>query len=248
MSIRNEKDLKGLEAVARLARQLREALAALAVPGVTTRALDRICGRLLREAGGLSAPKAEYQAPCQAFYSVNEAVVHGLPDDRPLQAGDLLKIDVTPRLGGYVADTACTVLVGGQASPQARALDETGRLALKAALAQVRPGLPLRELGRTVENTARGRGHAVVPGLSGHGVGRAVHEPPTVPNWYDHRFRGALTEGLVIAIEPMLSLLPGRVEEAADGWTLSVRGRGQLSVHYEHTVVVTRQGPLVLTA
>jgi len=157
-----------------------------------------------------------------------------------------VKLDVTLELDGYMADSAVTVILP-PVSVEARMLQRAARIAFNRGLAVARAGTSLREVGRAVESAARREGAAVVRELTGHGIGRRIHEPPSVPNWADPDVRTVLTEGLVIALEPMLTSAPARVVEEADGWTLRTHNR-VLAVHHEHTIVIRRGAPLVLTA
>lgn len=246
MSIESDEDLNGMRrAGAVVAEALREMRAAVA-PGVTPVELDRICGAVFRRNGAISAPRRFYGAPVNAFVSVNEAVVHGLPRRRPLQAGDVVKLDVTPWVDGYVADAAVTVVVP-PAPVAATRLLECVEAAFQAAMAVTRAGTPIRGLGAAVERTARRHGFEVIRELAGHGVGRTIHEPPEVPNFPDPHNRGTLAAGLVLAVEPMIAAGRGRVVVEPDGWTLRTRDRS-LAAHFEHTIVVTEGEPIILTA
>jgi methionyl aminopeptidase len=177
---------------------------------------------------------------------VNDEIVHGIPGPRRLQPGDVVKIDVTAELHGYVADAATTILIPPEA-PRTQRLKRAAVLALRAALAAARHGERVSVIGRAVESEARKEGFGVVRELCGHGVGRTIHEPPEVPN-YENRFsRDLLTDGLVIAVEPMLTATESRVVEDRDGWTIRTRN-GCVAVHEEHTVVITKGRPMILTA
>jgi len=156
-----------------------------------------------------------------------------------------VKLDVTVEKNGYVADAARSVLVE-PANDTARRLVACSAAALQAALAVARAGVRVNEIGRAVEREVRRRGFSVVEGLTGHGVGRTIHEEPPVPNHYDPRQKDVLTEGLVLTIEPMVSAGSSRVVQDADGWTLRTTD-GALSSHHEHTLVITRGAPIVLT-
>lgn len=248
MSIQDEEDLKGMVEVSKIAKEIRESLKKSCVPGMTTADLDEICRRELKAFGAVSAPQKEYSAPCYAFYSVNNCVVHGLPNRTVLQPGDLVKIDITPSYRGYVADTACSVVLGTpEASSSARRLVECAERAFTKALDECRVGAPVNRIGRTIETTTTAAGFFVVPELCGHGVGRAVHEDPTVHNVFEPTERSRLTEGLVIAIEPMICNRKSRIRTRSDQWSI-VTNEGTLTAHHEHTVLITRTGPVVLTA
>lgn len=246
MSIESERDLEGMRrAGAVVAEALREMRAAVA-PGVTPVELDRICGAVFSRHGAESAPRRFYRAPVNAFVSVNEAAVHGLPRRRPLAPGDVVKLDVTPWVDGYIADAAVTVVVPPAPDRTMRLL-ECVEAAFSAAMAVTRAGTPIHEIGRAVESEVRSRGFQVIRELTGHGVGRRIHEPPEVPNHFTASARDPLRAGLVLAVEPIVAAGRGRVVVEPDGWTIRTRDRS-LTAHFEHTVVVTDDVPLVLTA
>jgi methionyl aminopeptidase len=169
-----------------------------------------------------------------------------VPGSRRIAAGDLVKLDVTVEKDGYVADAARTVAVA-PVSETAQRLAACAVSAFAAGLAAVRPGVRVNEIGRAVQREVRRHGFAVVAGLAGHGVGRAIHEAPSVPNWYDPWQQDVLTDGLVITIEPMISAGSAQVVQERDGWTLRTKDRS-LAAHHEHTLVVTAGAPVVLTA
>jgi methionyl aminopeptidase len=177
---------------------------------------------------------------------VNDEIVHGIPGERRLQRGDLVKLDVTVEKDGYVADAARSVIVE-QGTPTAERLVQCAEAAYHKALAVARAGTRVNEISRAVEREVRAWGFAVVRGLAGHGVGRTIHESPEVPNEYNPRQQDVLTEGLVITIEPMISAGSRRPVQSSDGWTIRTHD-GSWSAHYEHTLVITRGMPVVLTA
>jgi methionyl aminopeptidase len=169
-----------------------------------------------------------------------------VPGARALRDGDVVKLDVTVEKDGYVADAARTVVVG-RGDAAARALVACAEAAFRAGAAVARGGTRVNEIGRAVERCVRAAGFAVVDGLTGHGVGRTIHEPPQVPNVYDRWQRDLLTAGLVITIEPLICNGSGACETGADGWTVRTRD-GSLAAHHEHTIVVTDGDPIMLTA
>ena len=177
---------------------------------------------------------------------MNEEIVHGIPGPRVIAAGDLVKLDVTVEKDGYIADAARTVVVG-PASDQARRLAACAAASFAAALRVARAGVRVNSIGREVEREVRRHGFSVVSGLAGHGVGRTIHEPPTVANHYDPWQTDVLTDGLVLTIEPMISAGSASVVQEQDGWTLRTKDRS-LSAHHEHTLVITTGAPVVLTA
>jgi methionyl aminopeptidase len=246
MSIASKADRNGMERVSAVVRRTLEALAAAVRPGVTTADLDAIARDVVVAHGARSAPALVYGFPGTVLISVNDEVVHGIPGPRRLRRGDLVSLDVTIEKDGYIADAARSVVVEEGEAPAAR-LVACAEAAFDAALDVARAGTPVNEIGRAVEQEVRRWGFAIVRGLTGHGVGRAIHEPPTVANEYNPRQRDILTEGLVLTIEPMISAGSGRTVQSGDGWTIRTRD-GSLASHHEHTLVITRDHPVVLTA
>jgi methionyl aminopeptidase len=246
MTISSDTDLAGMQRVGSLVADTLARMRAAVRPGVTTAALDAVGERHARAAGARSAPQITYDFPGFTCISVNDEIVHGIPGPRALEQGDVVKLDVTLELDGYMADSAVTVLVP-PVSVEARRLQRAARLALNRALDAARAGRPLRAIGAAVEAAARAEGAAPLRELSGHGIGRRLHEEPSVPNWPDPRAARVLHEGLVLAVEPMLSASACRVVEMRDGWTLRT-SNGSIAVHQEHTIMVRRGAPLVLTA
>jgi len=245
MSIESERDLHGIRRAGHVVAETLAAMRAAARPGITTAELDEVGARRLTQYGARSAPRMVYGFPGINLISVNDEIVHGVPGARVLRDGDVVKLDVTLELDGYMADSAVTVIIP-PVSLEARQLQRAARIAFNKGLAVARAGTTLREVGRAVESAARREGVAVIRELTGHGIGRRIHEPPSVPNWADPASRTVLTEGLVIALEPMLTTSPTRVVEENDGWTLRTYNRA-LAVHHEHTIVIRRGAPLVLT-
>jgi methionyl aminopeptidase len=246
MTISSGADLSAMRRVAQLvARTLAEMHAAVR-PGVTTASLDALAAGFARRNGARSAPQLAYGFPGFTCISVNDEIVHGVPGPRVLRPGDVVKLDVTLELDGYIADAARTVLVP-PAAPNARRLQRCARHALNRALDAARAGWRLADVGGAVEAEVRRWGFAVVRELGGHGVGRHIHESPSIPNFRDPGERGVLTDGLVIAVEPMITEVAARVVQEADGWTLRTHNR-TLAVHHENTILVRRGAPLVLTA
>ncbi|RJF72219.1 type I methionyl aminopeptidase [Deinococcus cavernae] len=247
MTINNERDLECMKRAGQVVAHTLRMLQSAAQPGVTPAELDRMAGELFARHGAFSAPRAEYGAPVNVFISVNDDIVHGLPTHRPLAAGDVVCLDVTPNVGGYVADAALTVAVP-PVSPVASRLIACAEAAFAQAMKVARAGRPLNGIGRAIETEVRRRGFTLLRELQGHGVGRAIHEKPDVPNFYHPALKKPLHEGLVIAVEPMVSSgRSGRVRTLRDGWTLSTTDGG-MAAHFEHTVMITRGAPLILTA
>ncbi len=246
MTISNEDELTRLKEVGGIVAGVLAAMGRALDPGMTTRELDGIGRRLLAAEGARPAPEISYGFPGATCISVNEEVAHGIPGDRVIAAGDLVNIDVSAEKDGVFADTGASFAVPPAADGVA-ALCRDGRRALWAGLRAVRSGARLNEIGRRVEQLARQGGYTLVRNLASHGVGRALHEEPgQIPTWYEPADRRVMHDGMVFTIEPFLSTGAEWVDLAPDGWTLTA-GPGVLTVQYEHTVVATKRGPLVVT-
>jgi len=247
MSIETEQDLAGMKAVGAVVRDTLAAMRAAVAPGVTTADLDRVARRVFDAAGARSAPQLVYEFPALTCISVNDEIVHGIPSaTRRLAEGDLVKLDVTAELHGYMADACVTVGVG-LTSESAKRLVACAENALRKALREVRHGRRAVDVGRVVEDEVSRQGFSVVRMLQGHGIGRTIHEEPMIPNWPDPDARGWLTDGLVITLEPIIAMGSGDMIESDDGWTIRTRD-GSLAAHFEHTMVVTKGAPILLTA
>jgi len=214
--------------------------------GITTTELDEVARRVMRQYGARSAPALVYGFPGAVLISVNDEVVHGIPGPKRLQSGDVVKLDVTLEKDGYVADAARTVIVD-EGTDAAKRLVACAEAAFRAGAAVAHAGTRVNEIGRAIEREVRRAGFAVVHGLTGHGVGRTIHEPPTVPNFYDPWVRDVLTEGLVLTIEPLICTGKAAAITDDDGWTVRTKD-GSLAAHHEHTLVITRGTPVLLTA
>ena len=246
MSIKSQIEFDKLRAIGRIVRRALDTMARSAQPGVTTAELDRIGAAVLADAGAESAPPKVYGFPNAVCISVNEEAIHGIPGDRTLQAGDLLKLDLVAEKDGFFADAALTVPVGS-VSPDAAALVRCAERAFEQGLKAARAGNRVYEIGRAVEREVKASGFSVIRELCGHGVGRTIHEAPSVPNFRDLRARMKLHEGLVITIEPIIAAGSGGAELQSDQWTISTCD-GSLSAHYEHTVAITANDAILLTA
>jgi methionyl aminopeptidase len=214
-------------------------------PGRTRRELDTEIERLIVEHGGTPAFKGFHGYPASTCISVNEEVVHGIPDDRPFEEGDVVGLDIGVLRDGYYVDSARTIPVG-RISKEAERLLEVTWDALEQGIQQAKPGNRLTDISHAVETRARKAGFSVVRSLVGHGIGERMHEDPQVPNFGPPRQGPVLEEGLVIAIEPMINIGTAEVFTLEDGWTIVTADR-KLSAHFEDTVAVTKEGPRVLT-
>ncbi len=246
MSIRSHAELEKLRVIGRIVRQALDASAAAVRPGITTAELDQVGARTLAENGAESAPPKVYGFPGALCISVNDEAIHGIPGTRVIQSGDLVKLDLVAEKGGFYADAAVTIGVG-PISATAGALMHCAERAFYQAARTARAGNRVYEIGGAVERETQRCGFQVMRDLCGHGVGRTIHEPPSIPNYHDSRFRTRLTEGLVITIEPIISAGSGQGRLQPDHRTVSTAD-GSVSAHYEHTVVITKGEPILLTA
>lgn len=246
MSIESEKDIDGLKKIGRIiALALRE-MKTRVQPGMTTAELDGIGKTILDSHGARSAPNLVYGFPGTTCISINDQAAHGIPNDKVIREGDLVNIDIAAELDGYFADAAITVPVPPITSLKWK-LCHCTQQALTKGMAAARAGHPINAIGRAVESTAQQCGFNIIQDLPGHGVGRNIHEEPTIPGFYAPWMNQRLTEGLVITVEPFLSTGAQQVVTDKDGWTLKTPD-GSLSVQYEHTIVVTRGQPMIITA
>lgn len=246
MSIETPEQLEALRAVGRVVADAIRAMRAEVRAGVSTEELDEVGARVFARAGARSGPQLDYGFPGTSCISVNDEAVHGVPGKRRLEDGDLVKLDVTAELDGFYADACVSVPVGRTRGSHVR-VAHASREALTSGLQAARAGVAINEIGRAVETTVSGYGYSVCRDLTGHGIGRRIHEEPNVPSFHHPRLNQPLTEGLVITIEPIIAAGKGEVAETDDGWTLRTRD-GSCAAHFEHTIVITSATPVILTA
>ncbi len=246
MLVKTAYDRQGLLAIGAIVADVLEKLVHAAQPGLTTNALDLLAARLLQEAGAEATPKKEYRFPGHLCISVNDEVVHGIPGNRILKPGDLVKLDLTADKHGYVAD-ATRMAVLAPADANIMRLAGTARLACRAAVAHAKPGMSLKDLGQIIQEETARAGFKIIKELCGHGVGRHTHEEPEVPNYPDGSNAVVLKEGMVIAIEPIITTGVATIVPAGDGWTMKTTD-GAWVAHYEETVIVGADGAEVATA
>ncbi len=246
MQIESERDLRGMWQVGQVCGLTLKRMLDSAEAGMSTRDLDDIGRDCLVKMGAQSAPLQAYSFPAWTCISLNDEAAHGIPrKDRIIRAGDLLNVDVSAVLEGYWGDTGATIIVPPLQKPLLKLCDAT-KGALELAIGLARPGTRVRTIGRAVENHARRQGYRSIRNLGGHGVGRHIHEEPSVPNFYNRRERAVLRDGMVLTLEPFLSTGSGRIKTDDDGWTLR-NADGGLSAQYEHTVIINGDEPMLLT-
>jgi methionyl aminopeptidase len=246
LSINGPEELEGMRAAGAIVHLMLEAMKEQVRPGVSTAELDEVGGCVMREHGAQSAPAMVYKFPGINCISLNEEAVHGIPGERTLRDGDLVKLDVTVEKNGFMADAAVTVAVGTVPEESLR-LIACAESAFAKAMLVARAGFRVSEIGRVVEREVRRNGFSVIRDLGGHGIGRTIHEAPRVPTYPDPQANQLLTEGLVITVEPIIAAGSGRAVLAKDGWTVRTAD-GRPSAHYEHTLVITTGEPMLLTA
>ena len=246
MTVENEDDLAKLKRAGRIVARTLRAMGEALEPGITTKELDDLGRKLLEREGARSAPELTYNFPGATCISIAPDVAHGIPGPQRIEAGDLINIDVSAEIDGFFADTGASFQVP-PTTPKIERLCRDGRRALWTGIRTVKAGGRLNEIGRAIEAFADKNGYSLIRNLASHGVGRGLHEEPKeIPTWHEPDDRRRIAEGLVFTIEPFLSLGADWVSETGDGWTLRPPG-GEPTVQYEHTLVATRRGPLVVT-
>ncbi|HEY7293234.1 MAG TPA: type I methionyl aminopeptidase [Vicinamibacterales bacterium] len=244
---RSAAELAQMREAGRLVGEVLTELAGLVAPGVTTADLDEVAEKRIRQAGATPAFKGYHGYPATICASVNEEVIHGIPSGRRvLNEGDIVSIDVGAALDGYFGDSAITLPVG-HVSEQAATLLRVTEESLRKGIEQARPGGRVSDIGHAVQHHVEAYGFSVVREFVGHGIGQRMHEEPQIPNYGEPGRGPRLSEGMVLAIEPMVNAGRAAVKVLADGWTAVTRDGG-LSAHFEHTVAVTADGPWILTA
>jgi len=247
MTADSQKDIEYLKAIGRICAETLHRMMDATRAGMTTRELDEI-GRVFLEAeGARSAPQVMYNFPGATCISVSPVIAHGIPNEHVLSEGELIHIDVSAELDGYFADTGASLVVSKKDRQFEKMLDAT-RSTLKKALHAAKAGNPLNGVGKAVYTEARKRGYNVIFELTGHGIGRSLHEEPKhILNYSDPKDKRILNEGLVLAIEPFLTTGGGHVVEMRDGWSLRTFDN-TIAAQFEHTIIVTKNEPIILTA
>ena len=246
MTISSEDDLNKLQDIGKIVANTLEAMAATLEPGMTTAELDMIGRQFLEKAGARPGPELTYDFPGATCISVNEQIAHGIPGSRRIEAGDLINIDISAEKNGVYADTGASFAVPPTTNAMKR-LCRDGRRAMWVGLRQVGADKPIAGIGQAIGTFAHKNGYTLVRNLASHGIGYSLHEEPgEIPTWPDRSERRIMNEGLVFTVEPFLSLGANWATDGDDEWTLLSDPRAP-TVQYEHTVVATRNGPLVVT-
>lgn len=246
MRIESNKDLRGIRRIGEICGLTLKLMLDSAEAGMSTRDLDDIGRDFMTRMGAVSAPIHAYGFPGYTCISLNDEAAHGVPrKDRLIQPGDLLNVDVSAVLEDYWGDTGASIIVPPE-RPQLTELCRATRGALELSIGMARPGQRANAIGRAVEKLARKNGYRTLRQLGGHGVGRHIHEKPSIPNYYNRRNRDVLEDGMVLTLEPFFNAGRGRIKTQADGWTLRTTD-GSLSAQYEHTVIINGAEPILVT-
>jgi methionyl aminopeptidase len=247
INCKSQAELDKMRRSGQIVRQVLDAVKALVAPGVSTMDLEHAAEEKIRELGAKPAFKGYHDYPCVLCTSVNNEIIHGIPSEkRVLKEGDIVSIDCGVVMDGYYGDSAITVPVGESLSPELKKLLDVTETSLKKAIAEVRLGKTVGDVGAAVQEYVEANGFSVVREFVGHGIGTRLHEDPQVPNFGTRGHGTRLREGMVLAIEPMVNIGKPGTRVLDDKWT-AVTEDGSYSAHFEHTVAVTRNGPLVLT-
>jgi methionyl aminopeptidase len=245
VTVENELDVVGLMKIGRIVAMTLNHMLEHVEPGITTKELDAIGGAFLQKHGARSAPILAYKYPGFTCISINDEAAHGVPGDRVVQAGDLVNVDVSAELGGYWADTGRSIAVPPVSDRYQHMLDTT-KAALDLALNTAKAGVAVNFVGKTVHKFVRKQGYETIRELGGHGVGRHIHEKPSVPNFFRRDARQKLKEGMVITLEPFITTGAIHVDTDDDGWTLRTPD-GSVVAQMEHTVIITQDKPIIIT-
>jgi methionyl aminopeptidase len=242
--IKTPDEIEAMRVSCRAAREILEEVSLAVVPGISTGEIDKLAARLINDRGARSASLHYRGFPGHICISINEEVVHGIGGTRRIQYADIVTLDISIVLRGWYADNATTLPVGEVPDSVTRLLSKAEE-ALAIGIEQARPGNRVHHISEAIEHFVVSNGYSVVREFVGHGVGRALHEEPHIPN-YGREVKAKLKPGMTLAIEPMVNMGRAEVRVLADGWTV-VSADGKPSAHFEHTVLVTEDGPEILT-
>jgi methionyl aminopeptidase len=245
MIAKTEEDIQSLKEIGKIVGSIRDEMVKQTVPGITTKELDEIAESMFEQAGAISAPKGEYDFPGYTCISVNEEVAHGIPGSRVIREGDIVNIDVSGSKNGYFADTGISFVVGEGEAVLAK-ICQVAKEAFEEGLKKIKPGSKKSGIGKAVINTARKHGLTVIKNLTGHGIGRSIHEAPDhIYNYNEPWDDELLKTGMVIAFEPFISTEEEEVFQLDDGWTY-VTDKSFVA-QLEHTIIITKDGPVIIT-
>lgn len=245
INIKNASEIKKMRQAGLVVAKAHYAVAKAICPGITTKELDDIALAVITKAGAIPSFKGYNGYPANICTSVNDEVIHGIPSGRKLLQGDIVGVDIGALLDGFHGDAAATHGVG-KISLDAKKLIETAQLAFYEGIKNAREGMRLSDISAAIQQLVEGNGYSIVKDFVGHGIGRNMHEEPEVPNYVTRRHGTRLYAGMALAIEPMINLGNEIVKVLEDGWTV-VTLDGTLSAHYEHTIIITKNEPMIMT-
>jgi methionyl aminopeptidase len=245
MIAKTEEDIQSLKEIGKIVASIRDVMVKNTKPGITTKELDEMAESLFEQAGAISAPKGEYDFPGFTCISVNEEVAHGIPGNRVIQEGDIVNIDVSGSKNGYFADTGISFVVG-EGEEILTKICQVAKEAFEEGLKKIKPGSKKSGIGKAVIQTARKHGLTVIKNLTGHGIGRSIHEAPDhIYNYHEPWDDELLKSGMVIAFEPFISTSEEEVVQLNDGWTYVTEK--SFVAQMEHTIIITKDGPVIIT-
>ncbi|MDU0452506.1 type I methionyl aminopeptidase [Staphylococcus chromogenes] len=247
MIVKTDEELQALKEIGAICAKVRDTMVKATVPGITTKELDHIAKEMFEAEGAISAPIHDEKFPGQTCISVNEEVAHGIPGKRVIKEGDLVNIDVSALKKGYYADTGISFVVGETDEPMKQKVCDAAQEAFDAAMTKIKPGAKLSQIGKAVHATARKNDLKVIKNLTGHGVGQSLHEAPAhIMNYFEPQDKTLLKEGMVLAVEPFISSNASFVTEGKNEWAFETKDKSFVA-QIEHTVIVTKDGPLLTT-
>ncbi|PTG64268.1 type I methionyl aminopeptidase [Staphylococcus chromogenes] len=247
MIVKTDEELQALKEIGAICAKVRDTMVKATVPGITTKELDHIAKEMFEAEGAISAPIHDENFPGQTCISVNEEVAHGIPGKRVIKEGDLVNIDVSALKNGYYADTGISFVVGETDEPMKQKVCDAAQEAFDAAMTKIKPGAKLSQIGKAVHATTRKNDLKVIKNLTGHGVGQSLHEAPAhIMNYFEPQDKTLLKEGMVLAVEPFISSNASFVTEGKNEWAFETKDKSYVA-QIEHTVIVTKDGPLLTT-
>lgn len=247
MIIKTDEELQQIKEIGEICGRVLKEMVSYTKPGMTTKEIDQFGGELLEKYGAVSAPISEYEFPGFTCISVNEEVAHGIPGSRILNTGDIVNIDVSAKKNDLFADTGLSFVVGDIVDERKQKVIDVCEMAFEEAMKKIKPGSKVSQIGRAVHNVARKNGMTVIKNLTGHGVGKSLHDSPQhIMNYYEPGNSELLREGMVIAVEPFISTKATIVREGKNEWAYETND-GSIVAQKEHTIVVTKDGPLLIT-